>query len=200
MRMTLFLLAIMLFESPMASYAVEVAPRISDREIIESLGKLAAGQANLDKRLDDLNRSMDKRFDDMNESINNRFEQVDKRLDDLNRSINNRFEQVDKRFEQIDKRFEDVNRRMDGLQNTMLALFGAILSLIVALFGYIIWDRRTMLRPVVDRLDRLEREVTKDLDLLNEEGSRLTRLVKTLREHAKSDPKLAEILRTFSLL
>jgi len=170
-KTTLFLLAIMLFVFPMASYAVEVAPRILDREIIESLAELKAGQVNLNKRLDDLNRSIDKRF-----------------------------EQVDKRFEQIDKRFEDVNRRIDGLQNTMLALFGAILSLIVALFGFIIWDRRTILRPVVDRLERLEREVTKDLDLLNEEGSRLTRLVKTLREHAKSDPKLAEILRTFSLL
>ncbi len=151
--MTLFLLAIMLFVSPKASYAVEVAPRISDREIIESLSELKAGQANLDKR-----------------------------------------------FEQVDKRLDDINRRMDGMQNTMLALFGAIMALIVALFGFIVWDRRTMLRPVVDRLDRLEREVTKDLDLLNEEGSRLTRLVKTLREHAKSDPKLAEILRTFSLL
>ena len=151
--MTLFLLAIMLFVSPKASYAVEVAPRISDREIIESLSELKAGQANLDKR-----------------------------------------------FEQVDKRLDDINRRIDGLQNTMLALFGAILSLNIALFGFIVWDRRTMLRPVVDRLDRLEQEVTKDLDLLNEEGSRLTRLVKTLREHAKSDPKLAEILRTFSLL
>ena len=168
MRMILFLLAIMLFVSPVMSYAVEVAPRISDREIIESLSELKAGQVNLEKRLDDMNRSIDKRLDVMNRSI--------------------------------DKRFEDINRRIDGLQNTMLALFGAILSLIVALFGFIIWDRRTMLRPLVDRLDRLEREVTKDLDLLNEEGSRLTRLVKTLREHAKSDPKLAEILRNFSLL
>ena len=184
-RMTLFLAAIMLVVSPGASSAVEVAPRISDREIIESLAELKAGQANLDKRLDDLNRSIDSRF----EQVDKRFEQIDKR-----------FEQIDKRFEQIDKRFEDVNRRIDGLQNTMLVLFGAIMSLIVALFGFIIWDRRTMLKPVVDRLDRLEREVTKDLDMLNEEGSRLTRLVKTLREQAKSDPKLTEILRTFSLL
>ena len=181
-KTTLFLMAIILFVSPGTSSAVEVAPRISDREIIESLSELKAGQANLDKRLDDLNRS------------------IDKRLDDMNRSIDTRFEQVDKRFEQVDKRFEDISRRIDGLQNTMLALFGAILSLIVALFGFIVWDRRTMLRPVVDRLDRLEREATKDLDLLNEEGSRLTRLVKTLREHSKSDPKLAEILRSFSLL
>ena len=128
MKTTLFFMTIMLFLSPVVSLAVEVAPRISDREIIEALSELKAGQVTLDKRLDDMNRSIDKRLDDMNRSI--------------------------------DKRFEDINRRIDGLQNTMLALFGAILSLIVALFGFIIWDRRTMLRPVVDRLDRLEREVT----------------------------------------
>ena len=89
---------------------------------------------------------------------------------------------------------------MDGLQNTMLALFGAIITLIVALFGYIVWDRRTILKPVVERLDRLERDVVRDLDLQHEEGSRLTRLLKALREHAKNDSKLAEILRSFSLL
>ncbi|OGQ99956.1 MAG: hypothetical protein A2511_07620 [Deltaproteobacteria bacterium RIFOXYD12_FULL_50_9] len=156
----LFFMMVKLFMAPVTAEAVEIASRISDREIIESLAELKAGQASLDKR----------------------------------------FEQVDKRFEQVDKRFDDVNRRIDGLQNMILSLFGAIISLIIALFGYIIWDRRTILKPVVDRLDRLEREVVKDLDLVNEDGSRLTRLIKALREQAKSDPKLAEILRSFSLL
>lgn len=88
----------------------------------------------------------------------------------------------------------------NSLQNTMLALFGTIVSLIVVLFGFIIWNRRIILKPVIERLCRLERQFTRDFDLLNEEGSRFTRLVKTLREHSKSDPKLAEILQSFSLL
>src|SRR4030067_2999909 len=47
------------------SHAVEKAERISDREIIESLAELKAGQ-----------KAMDKRFDDLNNSVNNRFNDV----------------------------------------------------------------------------------------------------------------------------
>ncbi|MBI3754826.1 MAG: hypothetical protein HY265_01510 [Deltaproteobacteria bacterium] len=60
-----------------AAFAVETAPRISDREIIEKLAKLEEGQKSLDKRFDDVNRHFDdvnKRFDDMNNSVNKRFD------------------------------------------------------------------------------------------------------------------------------
>jgi hypothetical protein len=50
------------------------------------------------------------------------------------------------------------------------------------------------------RLIRLETELQRDLDLQHEEGSRLTRLVKVLRELAKTDELLAQVLRNFSLL
>ena len=46
----------------------------------------------------------------------------------------------------------------------------------------------------------LESEFHRDLEIQHEEGSRLTRLVKVLREMAKSDEKLANVLRNFSLL
>ena len=48
------------------SQAVEVAPRISDREIIEALAELKAGQQSLQRQIDDLRRDMNQRFDDMN--------------------------------------------------------------------------------------------------------------------------------------
>ena len=54
------------------SHAVEKAERISDREIVESLAELKAGQRAMEKRFDDMN----KRFDDMNTSVNNRFNDV----------------------------------------------------------------------------------------------------------------------------
>ena len=49
------------------AFAVEVAPRISDREIIEKLSRLEEGIKALDKRFD---------------QIDKRFEQVDKRFDE----------------------------------------------------------------------------------------------------------------------
>ncbi len=138
---------------PSILLAIEIAPRISDREIIESLAALKQGQVDINRRFDDVNQ-----------------------------------------------RIDDVNQRIDGLQNIILVLFGAIITLIIALFGYIAWDRRTALRPLQDRIERIEQDIYRDLELQNEDGSRLTRLVKALREMAKTDEKIADVLRMFSLL
>ena len=51
-------------------FAVESAPRISDREIIEKLAKLEEGQASLKAEIANTN----KRIDDMNNSVNKRFD------------------------------------------------------------------------------------------------------------------------------
>lgn len=176
---TEILLTILLISlSVVSASAVETAPRISDREIVEALAILKQGQVDINRRLDDLTSHTNQRLDD----------------------VNRRFDDVNQRFDDINRRFDDVNHRIDGLQNTMLVLFGAIITLIVALFGYIVWDRRTALRPLQDRLERLERDLQRDLELQHEEGSRLTRLVKALREMAKTDENIAEVLRSFSLL
>jgi len=155
-----WLLVVILLTAPSWSNAVEVAPRISDREIIESLTELKAGQKALEARMDQ------------------------------------RFEAVDQRFETVDKRFEAVNQQFDRLWTLMLIMIAGIFGLI----GYIVWDRKTALRPVEQRLIALEAELHRDLEIQHEEGSRLTRLVKVLQEMAKTDDKLANVLRNFSLL
>ena len=57
-----------------SAIAVQTAPRISDREIIESLAQLKAGQNALQQQINDLKESTNKRFDDMNKSVNKRFD------------------------------------------------------------------------------------------------------------------------------
>ena len=144
--LTLWLVAALLFAAPPLANAVEVAPRISDREIIESLAELKVGQKALEARMD--------------------------------------------------HRFEAVDQQFDRIWALMLVMIAGIFGLI----GYIIWDRKTALRPVEQRIMALEAEFHRDLEIQHEDGSRLTRLVKVLREMAKSDEKLAEVLRSFSLL
>jgi predicted PurR-regulated permease PerM len=153
------------------SFAVEIAPRMSDREIIESLTELKAGQVQLNQRID----SMEKR-------------------------ITERFEASDKQFESIDKRFESIDKRFENLTNIVFTLFGAMISLIIAIFAYIAWDRRTMMHPIQARLQALEADIAHDLDLSHKQGSRLTRLLEVFRSMAKTDPKIAEALRSLSLL
>ena len=155
-------------------FAIETAPRITDREIIESLAEIKTGQ----KALKEL---MGKSF----EQIDKRFEQVDKR-----------FEQVDKRFEQVDKRFEEVNSRFEQMYNLVLSLFGSLIVLIVAVLGYSIWDRRTVTQEVSGKVEEIERE----LDIKNIKGSKIERLIGMLKNLSKEDQKLADVLRSFNLL
>ena len=65
--------------TPSLLIAVERAPRISDREIVERLTRLEEGQKNIEMRFDDVNR----RFDDIN-----------RRIDDLRSGMNSRFDTI----------------------------------------------------------------------------------------------------------
>ncbi len=147
-----------------SAFAVDIAPRISDREIVEKLVILESGQAVLDQRI----TGLDQRITDLRSEMKTGQDALGKRIDDMH--------------------------------STLLAMFAAMMTLIVALFAYIAWDRRTMLKPVVERLDHLEREVMRDLDLGNKDGSVLIRLVQAMRALAKDDEKVAAVLRSFSLL
>lgn len=118
--------------------------------------------------------------------IEAKFEQIDKR-----------FEQVDRHFEQTDKRFEELRSDMNARfeQNfTYLWIISAIFtSLTVAIFGFAIWDRRTMVRPFETKVKSMEEEI----NLQKREGKNL---VAALKELSKTDTKLAEILKQFNIL
>ena len=115
---------------------------------------------------------------------------LNQRMDSLESSLNQRMDSLE----------SSLNNRMDDMNNTMLTLFGAIIALIVGIFGYIAWDRRTMMKPMQTRIESLEKDIQRDLDLTHSEGSKLTRLINALRELAGSDKKVAELLHKFSLM
>jgi DNA repair exonuclease SbcCD ATPase subunit len=151
--------------------AIEVAPRISDREIIQSLAEIKAEIKS-------------------NQKISNqRFEGINQRFD----NVNQRFDNVSQRFESLEK---SIDKRLDFISNLMLVMLAGVFGLI----GFIIWDRKTALRPLEKRLDNLEKYLQHDLELRHEKGSLLTRLVKSLQDLAKQDENLATVLRSYSLL
>jgi len=153
---------------PGALLALEPSPNITDREVVEKLAKIEAGQQSLNHRISDLRSEMKSGQEALRSEMKSGQEALSKRLDDSN--------------------------------NTMLVLFGSIITLIVALFGYIAWDRRTMMKPVLERVERIEHDVAQSLDLSNTDGSKLSRVINAMRELAKTDEQLATILRSFSLL
>ena len=164
---------------PMSLRAVEIAPRISDREIIEKLAVLEEGQKAL-------RAEMKSGQEALRSEMKSGKEALSMRLSDLRSEM---------KLGQ-----EALNKRMDDSNNTMLVFFGSLITLIVALFGYIAWDRRTMMKPVIEQVNRLERKVLDDLDLEHSDGSLLRRQLEALRQYAGKNPDFAEILRGLALL
>ena len=88
--------------------AFQTAPRITDKQIIQRLTKLEAGQKAI-------REEEALRFD----AVNRRFDSVNKRIDDLRAEMNNKFDSVDKRFDSVDKRFDSVNKRISDLDRSL---------------------------------------------------------------------------------
>ena len=135
--LNILVLGLFIFCALSPCLAVEVAPRISDREIVERLSRLEEGQKRLESRVDDLRSEMIARF----EAVDKRFESIDKRFE----AVDKRFEAVDKRFEAVDKRFDAVDKRFDDLRADMNSRFaiitwmmGLFISLVLAMLGFVI--------------------------------------------------------------
>ena len=124
-------------------------------------------------------KSNDKRFD----SIDKRFDDVNKRFDDVNK----RFESMQK---QMDRRFEDMQKQMDRRATEAHDLSMNIIYAIASLFGFIIWDRRTMINSAKkETIRELEPELVKkaDKNMLNE-------IIAIIEEMAKKDKEVEKIL------
>jgi hypothetical protein len=86
----------------------------------------------------------------------------------------------------MDLKFESVQKQIDQLSSLFYWGFGILISLFLFNLGYTIWDRRTALKPALDKADSA--------------NYKSTNLTNALREYAQKHPDLANILRTHGLL
>ncbi len=89
------------------------------------------------------------------------------------------------KFEAIDKQFVYQQKQIDDLRTLFYWGFGIIITFLVFMMGYMIWDRRTALKPALASA---------------EEARYLSRnLTKVMKEYARSHPDLGEILKNCGL-
>jgi len=162
--------------------AVDVAPRISDREIIEGLAEVKVLRADMNARFDVVNA----RFDTMQKEMNTRFDAQQKEINSLRTEMNTRFDGMQKRIDQI--------------HSTMVAFFTVLMAMMTGLVGFVIWDRRTTMLPLVAKVEAVERETRSRFDEHDSTIADSRQLLKALRDLAKRDGSLAEVLRGFNLL
>ena len=186
-----------------AARAYTTAPRISDREIIQSLTELKAGQKALNQRIDDVNL----RINDLENELRTGQKALNQRINDLDKKLDQRINDLDKKFTQrINDLDKKLSQRIDDLIWFGGVMGGGIFMLITALFGYIVWDRKTMMKPMQEKLENLEHEKLRHLEQvvdqhigLQQNKGLLHNIHAALKDIAKHDPAVAEALKAHSL-
>ena len=120
----------------------------------------------------DRNIRMEERLNSLEKSLNERINSTNERINSLENTMMVKF---DSQQQQIN----DIKLSIQDFRNLFYWAFGIMITLMLFLFGFIIWDRRTTTEPI--------REHTQSL-------------MQTLREYAKDQPKLADILRSHGIM
>ena len=127
--------------------------------------------------------------------IEERLNSLNERINSTNERITSLEKQMNVKFEGVDTKFESQQQQINDLKQFFFWGFGIVIALIIALFGYIMWDRRTALYPLLNRVNSLEHHQ-------DEFGRKLVEVnkIKTaLKEMGESDSKIAEILKRVAI-
>ena len=173
-----------------------------EKLLFQTLGEIKGELKQLNRRIDETNRRMDDRFNAMQKYVDRRFADMDKRFEDINKrfedmnrrfeDMNKRFEDINKRFGDINKRFEDINKRLDSMLKLMGWIIAGLFGLVAAFGALLVWDRKSTIKAATQEIEEsLDRKF---------EISKFKELLKALRELAKTDKRLEEILKQFNLL
>ncbi len=140
-------LYVFIFYAPTLGYTVENSPRITDREIIESLIRLEEGVKT--------NREM--------------IMALRTEMGSLRTEI-----------------YSGIKSLRDEILGFMKWGFVLLFTGMLILVGFIIWNRRSTLKPVKDDLDKLERR-------------KVDRLLEAMRKLWEEDSRVAQVLRSVGL-
>jgi len=124
------------------------------------------------------------------------MEQTNRRFEELRQDMNKRFELIDKRFEDINNRIielrGDMNKRFEQLYTFLWIITGIFTTLIASVIAFAWWDRKTIIRKTKEEtFEEMEKEIKPE---------KFKKLLNALREKAKTDKDLAEILKRYGLL
>ena len=101
-------------------------------------------------------------------------------------------EQMEKRMELDEKHSDDRFAEQHSTNTWIISLFTFLTATIITLA---FWDRRSSLRPLEGRTEKVETEIEE-----LKKGTRLEKVITAFQDLAKDNPKVAEILKNNHLL
>lgn len=108
-----------------------------------------------------------------------RLIRVESRLDALE-------SKMDAEFLIVETKFESQQAQLNDLKSMFFWGFGTLISLFLFMLGFIIWDRRSALKPALDKAA--------------DANEKSTNLHFVLREYARKKTDLAEIMKDHGLM
>lgn len=119
-----------------------------------------------------------------------RIARTEMKIEALEANINVRFEAVNGKFEAVNGKFESVNGRFEALESKMDTKFevvfwilGVMMALILFILGYTIWDRRTALRPALEKASHADETSSKAITILRELAQKYPEIAEKLKMH-----------------
>ncbi|MCX8113356.1 MAG: hypothetical protein N3E49_09255 [Bacteroidia bacterium] len=96
---------------------------------------------------------------------------------------------VEERLTSLEKEVEGIQAQLARMESRNDTQFYTLLTILVGFIAFLLWDRRKALAPMEAKVAELQKD-----------GDKLSRLVQSLREYARTHPDLAEILRRYELV
>ena len=187
MRKTLSILGLFsLLLVPAQATAVDQAPRISDREIVERLTVLEEGLQHVEESLRAEIRANREAIDQLRKDMERQNQQ-------LREDMNTQFDRIASQFGGIDSQFDRIDAQFDRMFQLTLGILAAFAAIVASTIGFAIWDRRTMIRPFETKVKEIEEE-------LSQNRQRLHAFLEALQSLGQSDERVAEVLKKFNLL
>ena len=93
---------------------------------------------------------------------------------------------LQKQIDGLQRQVDGLQKQIDELRSDFRTYMSIVIGSIIALMGFIIWDRRTAISPVVKKAKELE--------------DRSDRMEKVLIDLAKRNPEIEEALKRAGLL
>jgi len=97
----------------------------------------------------------------------------------LELSLNKRIDDLRSEFKED---ISELGGRIDDLKNLIYVMLAGIFALV----GFVIWDRRSAISPVIKQTRDIEEEERK--------------ILKVLRQYSQKEPKFAEVMKSVGLL
>ena len=171
------------FVLPAPGWAQDRSVDAADREIIERLTRVEMRLDGLEDGIRQLREDMTLQNRQLREDMTLQNQQLREDMQLQNQHLREDMQQLR----------EDLNHQLDRHFQLILGVLAAFTFMFISILGFAVWDRRTMLRPVVDKVKSLE-------DDLSTKGRRLDVILDALRSLGQRDERVAAILKRLHLL